>query len=93
MIHMPRVLFRVANGLISGGCYRKCNCHTHLLQDCALSRRIGYVRVSTSDQKLTVQKSALERDGCAVNFEEKRTGTKRNEREPTPSARTIGSLS
>ena len=46
-----------------------------------MGRRIGYARVSTSDQKLTVQKSALERDGCAIILEEKRTGTKRNERE------------
>jgi len=46
-----------------------------------MTRRIGYARVSTVDQKLKVQKTALERDGCAIIFEEKRTGTKRNDRE------------
>jgi DNA invertase Pin-like site-specific DNA recombinase len=46
-----------------------------------MGRRIGYARVSTADQKLKVQKAALDRDGCAIIFEEKRSGTKRNERE------------
>ena len=46
-----------------------------------MGRRIGYARVSTADQKLKVQKAALERDGCAIIFEEKRTGTNRNDRE------------
>jgi DNA invertase Pin-like site-specific DNA recombinase len=46
-----------------------------------MGRCIRYACVSTSDQKLTVQKAALERDGCAIIFEDKRTGTKRNERE------------
>ncbi|MCR9061334.1 MAG: recombinase family protein [Rhodobacteraceae bacterium] len=42
-----------------------------------MGRLIGYARVSTDDQDLTVQKAALERDGCAIVFEEKRSGTKR----------------
>ncbi len=46
-----------------------------------MGRRIGYARVSTADQKLKVRTTALERDGCAIIFEEKRTGTKRNDRE------------
>ena len=44
-------------------------------------RRIGYARVSTEDQKLAIQKAALDKDGCAIVFEEKRTGTKRHDRE------------
>ncbi len=46
-----------------------------------MGRRIGYARVSTEDQKLAIQKAALNKDGCAIIFEEKRTGTKRKERE------------
>ncbi len=46
-----------------------------------MGRRIGYARVSTEDQKLTIQKSALKKDGCAIIFEEKKTGTKRKDRE------------
>ena len=42
-----------------------------------MARRIGYARVSTDDQDLTIQKAALDRDGCAIVFEEKRSGTKR----------------
>ena len=45
-----------------------------------MSRRIGYARVSTLDQKLEVQKAALQKDGCAIVFEEKVTGTKREGR-------------
>lgn len=44
-------------------------------------RRIGYARVSTEDQDLTIQRSALERDGCALVFEEKRSGKQRLGRE------------
>ena len=43
-----------------------------------MGRRIGYARVSTDDQDLSVQKSALDRDKCAIIFEEKRSGTKRD---------------
>jgi DNA invertase Pin-like site-specific DNA recombinase len=46
-----------------------------------MARKIGYCRVSTGDQNLTVQKAALERDGCHVIFEEKVSGTKRDGRE------------
>ena len=42
-----------------------------------IARRIGYARVSTSDQDLSLQRSALDHDGCAIVFEEKRSGTKR----------------
>lgn len=42
-----------------------------------MARRIGYARVSTNDQDLSLQTSALGRDGCAIVFEEKRSGTKR----------------
>ncbi len=46
-----------------------------------MTRKIGYCRVSTEDQDLTIQKTALERDGCHVVFEEKVSGTKRDGRE------------
>jgi DNA invertase Pin-like site-specific DNA recombinase len=46
-----------------------------------MTRKIGYCRVSTEDQDLTIQKGALERDGCHVVFEEKVSGTKRDGRE------------
>ena len=45
-----------------------------------MGRRIGYARVSTDDQDLTIQKAALDRDDCAIVFEEKRSGTKRDGR-------------
>lgn len=45
-----------------------------------MSRLIGYARVSTDDQDLAIQKAALDRDGCAIVFEEKRSGAKRNGR-------------
>ena len=41
-----------------------------------MGRRIGYARVSTEDQDLAIQNAALERDGCAIVFEEKKSGTK-----------------
>ena len=46
-----------------------------------MGRHIGYARVSSDDQDLTIQKSALDRDRCAIVFEEKRSGTKRTGRE------------
>ena len=53
-----------------------------------LGGKIGYARVSTTDQDLAIQKSALERDRCDIVFEEKISGTKRDgrEREGEPSA-------
>jgi DNA invertase Pin-like site-specific DNA recombinase len=45
-----------------------------------MGRRNGYARVSTSDQDLSIQKAALEHDGCAFVFEEKRSGTRRDGR-------------
>ena len=46
-----------------------------------MARRIGYARVSTDDQDLTIQKATLDKDGCAIVFEEKRSGTKRDGRD------------
>ncbi len=46
-----------------------------------MARRIGYARVSSEDQDLAIQKAALERDGCAIIFEEKRSGTRRDGRQ------------
>jgi DNA invertase Pin-like site-specific DNA recombinase len=46
-----------------------------------MGRRIGYARVSSGDQDLSVQKCALERDRCAIVFEEKISGTKRDGRD------------
>ena len=45
-----------------------------------MARKIGYARVSSTDQDLAIQKVALERDGCAIVFEEKISGTKRDGR-------------
>jgi DNA invertase Pin-like site-specific DNA recombinase len=44
-------------------------------------RRVGYARVSTEDQDLAIQCAALERDTCAIVFEEKRSGKQRDGRE------------
>lgn len=46
------------------------------LDSSRLSIKAAYARVSTEDQKLAMQKAALDKDGCAIIFEEKRTGTK-----------------
>ena len=46
-----------------------------------MGRKIGYARVSSVDQDLAIQKAALERDGCAIVFEEKISGTKRDGRD------------
>jgi DNA invertase Pin-like site-specific DNA recombinase len=46
-----------------------------------MGRRIGYARVSSDDQDLSIQKSALEQDGCAIVFEEKKSGSQRDGRE------------
>ena len=45
-----------------------------------MGRRIGYARVSTDDQDLWIQNATLEKDGCAIVFEEKRSGNKRDSR-------------
>ena len=45
-----------------------------------MGRRIGYARVSTEDQDLSIQKSLLEQDGCAIVFEEKKSGSRRDDR-------------
>ena len=46
-----------------------------------MGRRIGYARVGADDQDLTIQKTALDKDGCAIVFEEKRSGARRTGRE------------
>ena len=46
-----------------------------------MGRKIGYARVSTVEQDLAIQKAALENDGCAIIFEEKISGTKRDGRD------------
>ncbi|MCH9808087.1 MAG: recombinase family protein [Alphaproteobacteria bacterium] len=43
-------------------------------------KRYGYARVSTADQNLDVQRTALERAGVVTVFEEKISGTKRDGR-------------
>lgn len=37
---------------------------------------IGYARVSTKDQNLSLQMDALEKEGCKIIFQEKMSGTK-----------------
>ena len=46
----------------------------------APEKLIGYARVSTTDQDLTVQREALRRAGVGVIFEEQASGTKREGR-------------
>ncbi len=46
-----------------------------------MERQIGYARVSSADQDLSLQKAALEGDGCGIVFEEKASGTKRDGRD------------
>jgi DNA invertase Pin-like site-specific DNA recombinase len=46
-----------------------------------MARLIGYARVSTTDQNLDVQRTALTDAGCGIILEEKITGTKRDGRE------------
>ena len=41
-----------------------------------MGRRIGYARVSAEDQDLSIQMAALDRDDCAIVFEEKSSGAK-----------------
>lgn len=38
--------------------------------------KIGYARVSTKDQNLSLQKDALQKEGCELVFEEKVSGAK-----------------
>ena len=45
-----------------------------------MGRCIGYARVSTDDQDLSIQKAALEAGKCAIVFEEKRSGSRRDGR-------------
>jgi DNA invertase Pin-like site-specific DNA recombinase len=43
--------------------------------------KIGYARVSTEDQKLTIQLEALKKGGCTRIFREKVSGAYRDRRE------------
>lgn len=43
--------------------------------------RIGYARVSTDDQDLAIQNAALEKDGCVLILDEKKSGTQRDGRD------------
>ncbi|MCB0651507.1 MAG: recombinase family protein [Saprospiraceae bacterium] len=43
--------------------------------------KIGYARVSTKDQNLSMQIDALKKEGCKIIFEEKVTGTKAGRQE------------
>ena len=54
-----------------------------------MGRRIGYARLSADDQDLSIQKAALDRDGCAIVFEEQRSGKKRNGRAQLELARKV----
>lgn len=45
-----------------------------------MPRQIGYARVSSDDQNLSIQNRELDRAGCAIVFEEKRSGAKRGGR-------------
>ena len=44
---------------------------------------VGYARVSTDDQDLTLQRAALTGAGCKRLYEEKASGAKRSLPEPT----------
>lgn len=45
-----------------------------------MGKKIGYARVSTTDQDLTIQREALGRAGCNIVFEEQISGTTRKGR-------------
>ena len=55
-----------------------------------MSKRIGYARVSTTDQDLSLQREALGTAGVDIIFEERITGTKREGR--TELAKALGIL-
>lgn len=46
-----------------------------------MNKTIGYARVSSTDQNLTIQREALGRAGCTLVLEERITGTRRDGRE------------
>jgi len=46
-----------------------------------MGKLLGYARVSSVDQDLTVQQEALRKAGAQVIFEEKASGTKRDNRD------------
>lgn len=51
-----------------------------------MQRSIGYARVSSTDQDLTIQRNALASAGCVTVFEEKQSGTARENRSQLASA-------
>ena len=71
----------VTTGLLSAQCDLFCHRQIfYVTEETAMGRRIGYARVSTDDQDLSIQMAALDRDGCAIVFEEKLSGTRRDGR-------------
>ena len=54
-----------------------------------MSHKIGYARVSSTGQKLEVQRELLEKEGCNSIFEEKVSGKNRNRPELTLLLKTI----
>src|SRR5262245_6237391 len=46
-----------------------------------MAKLLGYARVSSVDQDLTVQREAMDKAGVKLGFEEKASGTKRDNRD------------
>ena len=80
MMHSEMAVSASHQGLFSANVTFKVTSISSCYDEVGMGRRIGYARVSTDDQNLAIQKTALDRDGCAIVFEEKRSGTKRDGR-------------